>query len=63
MPKNQPTRQKTKPDDKEQSRRFIEAAREIGADEESSLADELLGRLAKQGPEPRKGAKREAEKG
>jgi hypothetical protein len=26
----------------------------IGADEESSAADEVLGRLAKQAPEPRK---------
>jgi hypothetical protein len=43
-----------KPDDKEQSRRFIETAREIGADEETSAADNVLGRLAKQKPEPRK---------
>jgi hypothetical protein len=33
---------------------FIEKAREIGADEESSAADKLLGRLAKMKPEPRK---------
>jgi hypothetical protein len=44
----------TKPDDKEQSRLFIETAREIGADEEVSAADKVLGRLAKQQPEPRK---------
>jgi hypothetical protein len=44
---------KTKPDDKEQSRLFIETAREIGADEEKSEADELLGRLAKQQPDPK----------
>jgi hypothetical protein len=43
-----------KPDDKEQSRLFIETAREIGADDESSVADQVLGRLAKQQPEPRK---------
>jgi hypothetical protein len=45
---------KPKPDDKAQSKRFIETAREIEADEESSAADELMGRLAKQAPEPRK---------
>jgi hypothetical protein len=39
-------------DDKEQSRLFIEKAREIGADEEKSAADELLGRLAKMPPQP-----------
>jgi hypothetical protein len=44
----------TKPDDKEQSKLFIERAREIGADEESSAADQVLGRLAKQQTEPRK---------
>jgi hypothetical protein len=43
-----------KPDDKEQSRLFIETAREIGADEDTSEADTVLGRLAKQQPEPRK---------
>jgi hypothetical protein len=41
-------------DDKEQSKRFIEKAREIGADEEkSSAADALMGQLAKLPPEPR----------
>ena len=45
---------KPKPDDPEQAKRFTETAREIGADEEKSAADELLGRLAKQKPEPRK---------
>src|SRR6185312_11590465 len=39
-------------DDAEQSRLFIEKAREIGADEEKSRADELIGRLAKKPPEP-----------
>lgn len=47
-----------KPDDKEQSRLFIETAREIGADEESSVADQVLGRLAKQQPEPRNSPKK-----
>ena len=41
-------------DDKEQSRLFIEKAREIEADEERSAADDLMGRLAKMKPEPRK---------
>lgn len=45
---------KPKHDDKEQSRLFIEKAREIGTDEESSAADTVLSRLAKQQPEPRK---------
>jgi hypothetical protein len=36
-----------KPNDKEQSKLFLAKAREIGADEEKSAADELLGRLAK----------------
>jgi hypothetical protein len=45
---------KPEPDDKEQSRLFIKKAREIGADEEKSRADELIGRLAKEPPEPRK---------
>jgi hypothetical protein len=43
-----------KPDDEQQSRLFIEKAREIGADEEKSRADELIGQLAKKPPEPRK---------
>lgn len=42
-----------KPDDKEQSRLFIKKAREIGADETNSAADELIGRLAKKPPERR----------
>jgi hypothetical protein len=41
------------PDDKEQSKLFIEKAREIGADEDQSKSDELLCRLAKTPPEPR----------
>ena len=43
-----------KRDDPGQSRLFIEKAREIGADERRSSADELLGRLAKQPPEPKR---------
>src|SRR5437868_6533432 len=49
---------KSKRDDPEQSKLFIEKAREIGADEEKSVADELLGRLAKMPPEPHKEPKR-----
>ena len=40
-------------DDPEQSRLFIDKAREIEADEEKSAADKLLGELAKTKPEPR----------
>jgi hypothetical protein len=40
-------------DDKEQSKLFIEKAREIGVDEEKSAADTLMGQLAKLPPEPR----------
>ncbi len=53
-------RKSSKPDDEEQSKLFIEKAREIGADEERSKADHLLERLAKAPPEPRK--KREKDK-
>jgi hypothetical protein len=56
MPKSRPTRQKL--DDKEQSRRFIEKAREIGADEEHSAADKLMETLAKAPKEPRSRTKR-----
>ena len=42
-----------KPDDRDQSKAFIEKAREIGADEEHSAADELMKRLAEKKPEPR----------
>lgn len=41
-----------KPDDKEQSRAFIERAREIEADEEKSKADDVLGCLAEMKPKP-----------
>lgn len=45
-----------KPDDPEQSKAFIEKAREIGADEKHAVADKLMGRLAKMKPAPRKPA-------
>jgi hypothetical protein len=48
--KSQP---KPRRDDAEQSRLFIEKAREIGADEDKSAADRLIGRLAKTPPDPR----------
>jgi hypothetical protein len=38
---------KLKRDDVEQSKLFLKKAREIGADEECSRADELIGQLAK----------------
>jgi hypothetical protein len=44
-----------KPDDPDQSKAFIEKAREIGADGKRSGADKLIERLAKTKPEPRKG--------
>ena len=44
-----------KPADKVQSKRFIETARKVGADRDSTAAsDEAMGRLVKQPPEPRK---------
>jgi hypothetical protein len=44
----------SKPDDKAQFERFIETAREVGADRESTAAgDEVMGRSVKQAPEPR----------
>lgn len=42
-----------KRDNKEQSKLFIEKARELEADGEASKADLLMGRLAKMKPEPR----------
>ena len=55
----QPIRQgkmsnRTNQDDPEQSKAFIEKAREIGADEKRSAADKLMERLAKMKPGPRK---------
>jgi hypothetical protein len=49
-----PKRRRAKQDDPGQSLLFIEKAREIGADEEKSSADELMRQLAKTPPEPRK---------
>jgi hypothetical protein len=47
---------RNRPDDKEQSKLFIDKAREIGADEDKSASDELMSRLAKTPPEPRSSA-------
>jgi hypothetical protein len=52
------SRAPAKRDDLEQSKLFIEKAREIGADEDKSAADDLMGRLAKIPPEPRKPIKK-----
>jgi hypothetical protein len=41
-------------DDREQSKLFIEKAREIEADEDRSTADKLLGHLHSKPPEPHK---------
>jgi hypothetical protein len=49
------TRLKPRADDPEQSKAFIEKAREIEADEKRSAADKLMGQMAKMKPEPRKG--------
>jgi hypothetical protein len=46
--------QKSHKDDPEQSKLFIDKAREIEADEKRSSADKLMERLAKMKPEPRK---------
>ena len=46
---------KTQHDDPEQSKAFIEKAKEIEADEKHSAADKLMERLAKMKPEPRSG--------
>lgn len=48
------TKKKLSRDDPEQSKAFIEKAKEIGADEKRSAADKLMGKLAKMKPEPRK---------
>jgi hypothetical protein len=49
-----PKKQSPKQDDQEQSRLFIEKARELGASEKRTRSDELIGHLAKKPPSPRK---------
>lgn len=51
--KAQPT-----PDDAAQSKSFIEKAREIGADEDNSNAEALIGWLTHKPPQPRLKAKK-----
>jgi hypothetical protein len=48
-----------KADDPQQSRAFIEKAREIEANEKHSAADKLMERLAKTRPAPRKDKQKE----
>jgi hypothetical protein len=43
---------KSRHDDPEQSRAFMEKAHEIGADEDDEQSDELMKRLAKEPPKP-----------
>jgi len=46
---------KAKPNDKAQSKRFVDTARKVGADRKSTeRGDALIGKLAKQPPERRK---------
>jgi hypothetical protein len=42
-----------KPSDEEQSRRFIETARELGCDEDEAAFDEKLRRIATAKPKPK----------
>lgn len=46
-------RKPTKPDDPEQSKRFIETAEEVGADDEQALND-AFGKIKKTAPKERK---------
>ncbi|MGD0023288.1 MAG: hypothetical protein ABSC37_01490 [Xanthobacteraceae bacterium] len=50
MPKTRTQRNRTPRDDPAQSRLFIEKAHEIGADEDKSAADELMGHLHEKPP-------------
>jgi hypothetical protein len=47
-------KQKPLRDDPDQSRLFIEKARELGADKHQSATDKLIRHLAKKAPAPRK---------
>lgn len=49
-------------DEKQQSERFIETAREIGADEDKSAADILMRKLARTPPDPKPAHKPKAKK-
>jgi hypothetical protein len=52
-PTSQRPRSSQTRDDPEQSKAFIEKAREIEADEKRSAADKLMERLAKMKPQPK----------
>lgn len=45
---------KVMPDNPSQSEAFLKKARELEADHDASKADDLMGRMAKMKPEPRK---------
>jgi hypothetical protein len=48
--KRKRTKRRTEPDNKAQSERFIEAAREIGADESGKDFEEALGKIVPKKP-------------
>jgi len=53
LPRKPATQPSKKPKiDADQQRRFIEAARELGCDEDTTAADALMGRLARTPPKP-----------
>jgi len=52
-------RSESKRDDPEQSGLFIKKAREIGANDSALPADDLMGKLAKMPPDPKKKRKKE----
>ena len=56
-PKTRP-KPKSKRDDPEQSKLFIAKAREVGVGENYSVADKLVGHLAKLPPQPKLKCKR-----
>jgi hypothetical protein len=62
MRKTGPQRPKVVMDDAEQSQRFIEAARELGCEEDLGRLDEALRRIANAGAAPRNTVKRPGKK-
>jgi len=52
-PRTEPAQLSRKRDDAEQSKRFIEKARELDASGDHALGDLLMGRLAEMKPAPR----------
>ncbi len=56
-------RKKQTDPERSQSDRFIETARQVGADEESSATDALMGRMAKMSPDPKPTGPRKEESG